>query len=447
MRLLVYSNLYKRIALFAGLIVVVFSAIVLYFSATFSSQDFIKQRFSESGLSLLAHQPFSQSGWLNTELTWLNVQVDTEHLYFAAKEIRVQLNLLSIVLGQPQINQLVLTAPAIELKDWQPSIDYFYLPLDLAAQRVEVINGWIVQQDREIQDIELTMIRNGSFGEYGLQTKGHFIEEGTDISFNYSGLLGTDNDNTLYISRSELTAEALINEWQGSLRARLRNLMVDTQKNIDFEFASWSSNWTADKDYLVGPIDFAGGIDLGKGTLSALRFGSIEAAIAYRDENEWAHTVSSQLTNGTLENKQWSGQLGFTVLTDKQRDVASDDWQSFNFVVYGSIADQQPFLSWQQPEMRIAYINGAQQRISHNLDMRRLTIDPLASRWQMLDGVWVELLDDTVTGDFGYAELGGQWPGLTLDVGPSIAADFQPALNLILDDLEFLRALYADVVQ
>lgn len=442
-----FSSIFRRLILLVSVIVIFFIGLVVVYSTTFSANDFVKQKLANSGLAALADQPFTVTGLLQSEFTWENVVIDTEQLYFTADKLSAELNLMAIIIGQPQIKSVNIVSPVLEFKSLAPSFKLLHTPFNLGAQRIAARNGFLIFNDAEVQDIELSMLKNGSLGEYSVQTKGRWLADQKEISYNYSGMLGTDNDNKLFISRSDLTAQASIEQWLGSLTARLRNFTVSTENEIAIEFASWSSTWQADKDYLTGPLDFAGGIDAAQGTWEDLRMGSVEAALAYRDANQWAHTVSTQATNSQWTDGKLSGQLGFTILTEKQSDVSADDWQSFNFVIYGTIADNQPLLNWQKPDVRIAYINGEQQKISQNLEMRALSIDVEQARWQMLDGVWVELLDETVTGDFGYALLEGSWPNLAIDTGPSVSKQLQPALNLLIDDLEFLRALYADVVQ
>jgi hypothetical protein len=439
----------RRIAIF---VVSLFILVALLFSvnlARFDSEAWFKEQADLAGLPKLSLPTPNKNGPFNGTMVWndLSLEFGTEQ-YLEITQLQVQMNRLSIILGQPQIESVTLTAPYLELSNHELTLQSLRIPVVFAFKSLTLTDGIFVNGDTEWHEMQVGMIKNGAFGEYAVQVSGHLRESKSDISFSYSTLLGIDGDDNIHLSKNAFESRFVLDQDLGHLIGKVKDISISPENYITTKFVSWSSEWEQTRfPELPAKLDFAGGLEFGQFKQEQWNLTMLDAAIAFRHTDNKGHTYSLQSTQVDVDGKNINGQLGLSILTEKAVNVTDmNDWQSFNLVMSGAVRDNQPLLLWSKPDIRLAFINGANERTSHNISLKEIDVNPSEQTWQMTDGDWNQLLGDVNTAGYGFGKLSGSWPDLQIIEGPTVTDKLQYPLDLLSEDMVILDALFRRLV-
>lgn len=440
----------RRVALIGLSLAVIVAAFISVNLMRFDSESWLQTKVASSGLNNVDLPAPTKTGGFNKTLTWhkLSVNFGNEG-YFETEQLSIQLNGLSILLGQPQIESVTLLAPYLETANEALTLQQLRIPVELGFKELTVVDGIVVLGQTELHDIQVGMIKNGTFGEYALQTSGFIRQGALDISVGYSSILSVDGDGNIQLSKNTLESQLVFQQGTGKLVGKVKELVIAPNNDVTVSFVSWSSQLQQQQfTDLPNELDFAGGLEAGSFSAEQWDLIMLDAALAYRDANQIGHTYSLQSTRANKSKNEVTGQLGLSILSEKPEPVTrADDWQSYNLVMSGAINNSQPLLSWSKPEFRLAFINGDKERISHNIALRTIDINPATQDWVMNDGDWNQFLGDTNTAGYGFGKISGDWPSMHINEGPVVAQKLQYSLNLLSSDLVTLNALFSHLVQ
>lgn len=440
----------RRVALVGLSIALLLTAFVSFNILRFDSESWLKNKAESVGLASLDLPIPIKNGLFNTTLVWNSLSIDVGHSgYFETDQLSVQLNGLSILLGQPQIETVTVTTPYLETPKSSVSVQQLRIPVELGIKELSIIDAIVVIGQTELHEVQVGMIKNGSFGEYSLQTSGYIRQDALDISFGYSSQLSVDGDKNIRLSKNTLESRLNLEQSTGRFVGKIKDISIKPSNEFSVSFVSWSSQW---QQSLLADIpsefDFAGGLESGNFSPAQWRLTMLDSALAFRDADNIGHTYTLQSTQANTRNESVTGQLSLSILTEKPEPITrADDWQSYNLVMTGAINNNLPLLSWSAPEFRLAFINGNQERISHNIALRTIDINPTALHWVMDDGDWNQFLGDTNTAGYGFGEITGEWPSMQILKGPAVAQKLQYSLKLLSSDLVTLNALFRHLVQ
>jgi hypothetical protein len=440
----------RRVALIGLSIALLISAFFSFNILRFDSDNWLNTKAESVGLANVGLPMPTKKGVFNTTLVWNKLSVEIGDVgYFETEQLSVQLNGLSILLGQPQIESVTFTSPYLETSKSSVNVQQLRLPVELGIKELSIVDAIVVIGQTELHEVQVGMIKNGSFGEYSLQTSGYIRQDALDISFGYSSQLSIDGNKNIRLSKNTLESRLNLEQSTGRLVGKIKDISIDPNNEFSVSFVSWSSQW---QQSLLADIpnkfDFAGGLEAGNFSPSQWRLTMLDSALAFRDTDNIGHTYTLQSTQANTLNESVTGQLSLSILTEKPEPITStDDWQSYNLVMTGAIHNSKPLLSWLAPEFRLAFINGDQERVSHNIALRTIDINPTAQRWVMDDGDWNQFLGDTATDGYGFGKISGAWPSMQILEGPAVAQKLQYSLNLLSSDLVTLNALFRHLVQ
>ncbi|MBU2863550.1 hypothetical protein KO489_06825 [Reinekea forsetii] len=385
-----------------------------------------------------------------TRLAWQNLELAlSQSHYFEAEEITLQLNLVSILLGRPTIDSISIQTPYFQTDSESINITDLRTLLNLNAKNISIANSTAVFDDTEVHGLNIEMVKNGSLGDYSMQTSGHIRNASLDVGFNYSAMLSLAKDDTLIFRKNNLTSQTFFQQGSVQWVGKVKQAKLSTDNSLTLEFASWSSQWNQNRfTHLPTLFDFAGGLEFGSWQNGEVNLRLLDAAVAFRDTQNIARTYALQSTEASVSEQTITGQLSVSILAEQPSQVADPlDWQSYNFVMSGQINNNKPLISWENPEFRLATINGKGQRSSHNITLKELSLNAEGNLWLLKDGDWNEYLDELNTAGYGFGRLTLQWPTLKVIEGPTVTNRLQMPLNLLSNDMETINALHRLLVQ
>ncbi|MDN3650557.1 hypothetical protein QWZ13_16750 [Reinekea marina] len=392
----------------------------------------------------------STTNRFGSKLTWQNLELTlSQSHYFEAEVITLELNLVSILLGRPTIESISLQTPYFETHPESINAAVLRALLDLNAKKISIANSTAVFDDTEVHGLNIEMVKNGSLGDYSMQTSGHIRNASLDVGFNYSAMLSLAKDDTVIFRKNNLTSQTFFQQGSVQWVGKVKQAKLSTDNSLTLEFASWSSQWNQNRfTHLPELFDFSGGLEFGSWQNGEVNLRLLDAAVAFRDTQNIARTYALQSTEASASEQTITGQLSVSILAEQPQQVADPlDWQSYNFVMTGQINDNKPLISWEKPEFRLATINGEGQRSSHNITLKELSLNAEGKLWQLKDGDWNEYLDEQNTAGYGFGRLTLQWPTLKVIEGPTVTNRLQKPLNLLSNDMETINALHRLLVQ
>ena len=432
----------RRLALFAAVLFVLATGFIGFNWLRFSPQQWLSAQLPANTLVEIRGQAEVQR--LGTQLNWQQLNIEWDNSVFSAEQVQLNFNLLSIFLGKPQAKSLSLSAPLLILPEQSLELALLRLPIALGVNTLTINDGYFASGAHEVQKLELSMIRNGAFGEYALQASGQIDSGSVSGRLNYSMLIGIDGQDRLVLGKNQFDGQLNIAAWRGRMAGKIKSLIIPVDGgSIDFSFVNWSSSWHNSADTVPVSLDWAGGLSAGTWVEGQLQVTKLDSAIAYIDAQKIGHTFALQSNNAHLTRAQVVGQVGLSLLA---KFPAGSPWQSYNLVMTGALEEGAALLDWRDPEVLLSSIDADQHQTSHLLKMRRLTIDRSAGRWLFDDGDWTAQRDNRIIGDYGFGQIAGNWPSLEITEAPSIAAQLQPPLTLIASDVEYLNALFNRLV-
>jgi len=434
-------NVARRLALFAASLLVLVSGFSGFNWLRFSPEQWLSAHLPPNTLVSIHAQADQQR--MGTALSWQQLQVEWDDRFFTAERVELNFNLLSVLLGKPRAESLSFSSPLLSLPQQPVDTALLRLLIALGAHQLTITNGAIANGQHEVQHLELSMIRNGAFGEYAVQASGQIDSGPLSARLNYSLLMGLDGQDRLVLGKNQFDGQINIENWSARLAGKIKSLIIAADGDLEFSFINWSSAWQ--NTSVADPIklDWAGGISAGTWAQEQLQVAKFDSAIAYVDDQDIGHTLAVQSNEARLKDGQVVGQVGLSLLANFP---AGSPWQSYNLVMTGTVEEGAALLDWRDPQVLLATIAANQEQNSHLLTMRRLSIDRAAGRWLFDDGDWTAQRAERIIGDYGFGRLAGNWPSLEITEAPTIAAQLQPPLTLIASDVEYLNALFNRLV-
>jgi len=431
----------RRFIYFAAFLLVIFTSFIGYNLVRFSPENWLQDKISKEIMAGFAGDvEVSKAG---THLVWTNIDITWQGYHFAANEMSLSFNPVSVMIGKPQAKAINLISPYLEIPAGSISVQQLRLPMGLDVQNLTLSGGLFVSGINEFQDIELSMSKNGVFGEYAVQFSGNLETDALSINLGYSALIGIDGQDNLVLGKSQIDSTLSLQNGSGRLDGKIKSLIIDPNNNAIVKFISWSSSWKTSADILPYTLDWAGGLSQGELKGDTFNMGTFDSAIAYIDEQQMRHTFAIQSNDAMIENKQLVGQLGLSLLTEYPIE---SPWQSYNLVMTGNINPGDSILQWNDADMQLAMIDNSSVKETHIIKARSASIDRTQSTWTFNDGDWFKTQDKIPAGDFGFGAITGHWPSLQITDAPTIANKLQIPFNLIATDVEYLDALFDHLV-
>ncbi|EAR10762.1 hypothetical protein [Reinekea blandensis] len=380
---------------------------------------------------------------LGTELTFVEPDIQWSEARFSADLLSLRFNLLSVLLGQPRLQWIGLDAPVLEMATNQIDVQQLHWPIDVGFQELTLTNGLLLLSDSEVTDLELSLLKNGVFGEYAVQASAALYTPDWQATLGLSTLLGRDGDENLVLGKTQLDTNLVMLNWTGRLAGKLKSVRITPDNDLQLSYLSWSSNWRTSKELMPYILDWAGGLT--EGTLSDGRWtlDTLDSALAYRDSNDTAHTLAIQSNASTWQQGDLVGQLGLSLLAEYPLD---SPYQSYQLVMSGQLNENEPLSLWHNPVIRLSTVRDDGLQQTHQVQAARLKLDTQVMSWQLHDGDWTLNEGESILDDFGFGQVSGQWPALTPDQSHRMANALSPALTLISQDTEKLDALFSHLV-
>lgn len=385
-----------------------------------------------------------QSRAFGTKLTWEGLNVEWAANYFSADLLEVDFNLMSVAIGKPNLQQVTLESPYLEIDSTDLNLQNLRIPVQMGFQNLDLSNGLLVAGTTEIQDIELSMLKNGVFGEYAAQLSAALVTPELLARLGLSTLIGIDGENNLVLGKNQFDITTELQEWQGRVAGKVKSVYITPADDLTLKFVNWSSHWEHQSDNQLFPLDWAGGMTQGSLQQGEWTFSTIDTAIGYLDTQQNSHTFALQSNETRYRDGDLIGQLGLSLLTEFN-DPAP--WQSYNLVMSGIMEEGKSILEWTEPDIRLSMIDQQGIQQTHYLKTRQASLLNQENIWQLDDGEWRLVKENQQLGDFGFSVVEGQWPELTISNSAALSERLQPSLNLLANDVRYLDALFKQLVQ
>lgn len=428
----------RRLLFFSAVTLALLSIIAAFNLWRFSAQSWVQQALPEELTTTL------EGHWtvrkLGTELSIENPQFSVGGAAVSADFIGLRFNFLSIIIGMPNLSWLGLEAPVIEWSADALSLQQLHWPIRLGFRELSLTDGLILLDDLEITNLELSMLKNGMFGEYAVQSSAELADKDWNMTLGLSTLLGADGDNTLILGKTQLDANVVMLNWTGRIAGKIRSIRLSPDNETQLSYLSWSSSWKTSKAVLPYVLDWAGGLTDGHYQQGTWQLGTLDTAIAYLDSDDTAHTLAIQSNDSRWTKGDLQGQLGLSLLAEYPLD---SPWQSYNLVMSGQMHKDQGLNRWHKSHIRLAVIDQDGGRQMHMISAAESRLDLPAGNWQLYDGQWNLEQNDQPVRDIGFGQISGQWPQMRIDQNNAMSDALQPALNLISTDVEKLDALFS----
>ncbi len=430
-------SLIRRFAIFFAIVAVILTTFASVNLIRFAPDKWLATKISPELTSQLSAD--ISSGHLGTQLTWVKPELEWQGYIFSATEMTVEFNVMSVIIGKPSLKSMIVNEPFLQVPASELNIQQLRLLIGLAFQQLEVHNGYFLSGNNEVQNIELSMLKNGVFGEYAVQLSGELVGSDLSANLNYSTLVGIDGDNKLVMGKTQFDANVVFQNWAGRMSGKIKTLLLTETNNAEIKFLSWSSAWRTNAEFIPYTIDWAGGLTNAQYTDGTWTLSTVDTALAFVDNKDIAHTFALQSNNTQVTNGDLDGQLGLSLLTEFP---AGSEWQSYNLVMSGSMLPGKSIFEWTDPDIRLSLYDNDTQLHNHNIKVRELTVDLANKEVNLNDGEWQMFRSDLPEGDFGFGQLSGNWPTLQFNNVPNVAAPLQSALSVIAPDVEYLDALF-----
>lgn len=380
---------------------------------------------------------------LGTNLNFSEPDIQLNGSRFSAEMISLRFNTLSILLGQPRLQWIGLESPVLETSSESLSWQQLHWPIDVGFQELTLTNGLLLLDDTEVTDLELSLLKNGVFGEYAVQTSAAVYAADWQATVGLSTLLGRDADRQLFLGKIQFDTNLVRQNWNGRLAGKVKTLRISPENNARLSYLSWSSSWRTSKEIMPYVLDWAGGLTEGELTDGRWTLDTLDSALAYRDSDDTGHTLAIQSNASTWHQGDLIGQLGVSLLAEYPLD---SPYQSYHVVMSGQLKKGESLGNWHNPILRLSTVRADGLQQTHQIQADELQLKPASRSWQFLDGDWSLNEGERTLDDFGFGQVSGQWPSLTPDQSQRMTEALQPALTLISPDTEKLDALFNHLV-
>lgn len=436
------KSLTRRLALgFAGVFVLTLIFIGVRV-LSWAPEPWLLQQLNDAGFELDAGA-FVTSQNQGFSRAWTDVAYSNEHNDWVASRVQVDLNPVSVLIGQPQIRDIQITdgfwfSQSPGIADALPG---FTRLLDaLAPQRLVLNGGNLVIGDLEITQIEAAFERRGSSDRYNSQITAQWAHNDLRASGTAQAILQWHNE-AVRLSDAEFSARLTSGPWPGSASGRWREARIDGDQ-LAIDFLSWHSVRQPLGNAFPKGLEWAGGLEALRHSDDGWVFAELDSALAFSGrEPSTTHRLGTQGQYLKLQNGQLSGLWAVSYRSETTGSEPSDLTATLQGDVTATATDWQ----WQTPKLLIGITENNQQR-SHNLSATTLALDTSDRNWTLTDGDWTIQTATAPEQSYGFGTLNGAWPGLTLEEAPDWTAPLNEDLTQLRNQLEWIDALRRELV-
>ncbi|WP_028671669.1 hypothetical protein [Saccharospirillum impatiens] len=432
----------RRLALgFAG----VFALMLIFIGArvlSWAPEPWLLQQLNDAGFELDAGA-FGTSQNQGFSRVWTDVAYSTEHNDWVASRVQVNLNPVSVLIGQPQIRDIQITngfwfSQSPGTADALPG---FTRLLDaLAPQRLMLNGGNLVIGDLEITQIEAAFERRGSSDRYNSQITTQWAHNDLRASSTAQAILQWHNEG-VRLSDAEFSARLTSGPWPGIASGQWREARIDSDQ-LAIDFLSWHSVRQPLGNAFPKGLEWAGGLEALRYSGDGWVFAELDSALAFSGrEPNTTHRLGTRGQFLKLRNGQLSGLSAVSYREETVGTQPSDITATLQGEVTASATDWH----WQAPKLLIGVTENSQQR-SHNLSAATLALEPSNQQWALTDGDWIIQIDGEPEQSYGFGVLNGDWPGLSLNSAPDWTTPLNTDLTLLRSNLEWIDALRRELV-
>ena len=375
---------------------------------------------------------------LLTELSWQD-----NNRQVRIQRVEAEFGQLSILLGRPQLTNLHLDgfewldSGAAGMASLENAINILIV---LSPQQLEVTDLNLALGDH-LSQFEGAARRLGASDRFQWHLNGWFALEDHEGSLNLGGSLRPTEAGLILTSLeadADLDLGPLTGRW--SLKARALTL---TAGQAEWDFLSWAGRWQPTNWTLTESVEWAGGIDAWRpGRLH--QFGRIDSAIAFRDDQQQQHRVSLISSGLSPEGDTYKGSLSLSYRVERE---ASNDtpYEDSTLALEGRFEGDSRQWRWHNANLLLGLTIDDQQT-RFQLDASELRYHPAQQAFHLVDGQWRHDISGEPPQLYGYSEMRGQWPGLSLTQAPEVAAELNHYLTELGTSLEWMNALQAALV-
>ena len=428
------SALKRRLALGLAGFVVLFGLFLGWRWLSWSSESWLDERLKNvTGVEW----PKPDDTGLS-RLTWTQPDVDFPTGQFTAERLDLAFSPLSILLGKPQVTELMLDRPL-----WLSDADLTSEGLVQLIRLIDVIaphqltatQATLATPDREWNDIEAAAERLGGSRRFHWQVSGRLVSDGHRLNLT-AGAIVRSRDDGLLVTEGNGQWTVSQGPWRGSWRTALRSGTY-TDDRWSLEYLSWSGRWPEPGDALPGGLDWAGAIEQLEQLDTGWHLSGLDTALAFPDEANVPQRVSALSSDLTVRLGEVTGQLSLSYRSGGEDQSQTRD---MTLAVEGR-ADLSPkAFEWQDAAVLVG-LTRADGSTSLRFDAESLTFAPDQNQWRLTDGEWQEQRPDRPDQSFGFGLLSGTWPDLTLIEAPTVAERLNDTLGPIGSQLEWTNAL------
>lgn len=436
------KSLTRRLALgFAGVFVLTLIFIGVR-ALNWSPEPWFVQQLNDAGLEL-------DAGALGSGQTrgfsrvWSDVAYSNEHSDGVASRIQIDLNPVSVLIGQPQIREIHIIDGFwfTQSPNTTAPLTGFTRLLDaLSPQKLILSGGNLVIGDLEVTQIEAVFERRGNSDRYNSQVTAQWAHNNLTASTTVQAVLQW-RDEATRLGDAEFSADITSGPWPGSASGQWREARIDSnQVSIDFLF--WQSVRKPLGSAFPHGLEWVGGLEALRYNQDGWVLASLDSALAFRGRDpDTSHRLGSQGQYLKIQNGQLTGLWAVSYRSETGGTNPTDRVATLQGDVTATATDWH----WSKPELLLGFTANGQQR-RHNLGATNLTLDATGRHWTLSDGDWVIQTTDTPEQSYGFGELTGDWPGLSLKGAPDWTAPLNNELTLLRNELEWIDALRRELV-
>lgn len=432
----------RRLALgFAGVfaLMLIFIGVRLF---SWAPEPWLLQQLNDAGFELDA-ESFGTQQNQGFSRAWTNVAYGNEQNDWVASRIKISLNPVSILIGQPQIRDIQITDGfwfSRNPNSRDGLVDFTRLLDALSPQRLELVGGNLVSGNLEITQLQAVFERRGSSNRYNTQVTAQWAHNDVSASSTAQTILQWQNE-AVRLSDTEFSAEVTAGPWPGNASGQWREARLDG-RHLAIDFLSWHSARPPLGAAFPNGLEWAGGLEALRFSDEGWVFAELDSALAFSgSEPDTTHRLGTQGQYLELQNGRFTGLWAISYRRETTDNEPSDLTATLQGEVNATAANWQ----WQTPKLLIGQTQNHQQR-SHNLSATSLTLDPTSGNWTLSDGDWTIQTPAVPEQSYGFGVLTGSWPDLTLTGAPDWTAPLNDDLTLLRNELEWIDALRRELV-
>lgn len=436
------TPLARRLGLgLAGVFVLILIAIGVR-ALSWAPEPWLVEQLNDAGFNLQA-DTFSAGEHQGFSRTWHDVAYSNANNDWVASTIQVDLNPVSVLIGQPQIETLHIT-DGFWFSRSPGNADVltgFTRLLDALAPQRLVLNGSnLVRGNLEITQLAAVFERRGSSNRYNAQVTTQWAYNAIRARATAEAVVQW-HDAAVRISEASVSSEFTSGPWPGTATGQWREARISGAQ-LAIDFLSWHSARQPLGTEFPNGLEWAGGLDSVRHTTDGWAFSGLDSALAFSGRDpDTTYRLGTQGQDLTLNNGQLSGSWAISLRSETLGATPSD----LTATLQGDATVSDNDWHWQAPKLLLGITQDNQQR-SHNLSAASLALTPANQRWTLTDGDWVIQTANAPEQSYGFGALTGAWPGLGLIGAPDWTTPLNDDLTLLRRNLEWIDALRRELV-